>query len=757
MPFRGFSLSRLVYAVCTTVTLSLFPGAPAHALPVADVRATLTVGQQFCFPMHNVDRQFYFNVCLRLQSITPQVQFVLVSTDTGADSQVVGAPSYQQSSGLTLPIVHLSDGRVFRDVKLSASVNASGQQLFTVTGARKVAIDEKKSAARIWNEALLTSIRGDLARPTVHARNLFHTAVAMYDAWAAFDNKADSYLLGKNRNGYNCAFSGITVPNTEKARAEAISYAAYNLLKHRFAKSPGVANSTRFYEDLMLSMGYDSTFSSTDYSRGSAAALGNHIAACVIAYGLADGSNEANSYASLVYKPFNAPFYPTQAGTTITDPDRWQPLSFNEFRDQNGNLFAGSTPPFLTPEWGDVLPFALTSANLSLLPRGGKTWRVYHDPGKPPLLADPMTADDYKWSHELVALWSSHLDPNDGVMWDISPGKMGNNTDYPTTPAGYRAFYKATAGGDRGTGYAVNPFTGKPYAPNVVPRGDYTRVLAEFWADGPQSETPPGHWFTVLNHVVDDPQFTPKLRGAGTPLPALEWDVKAYLALGGAMHDAAISAWGIKGYYDSVRPISAIRYLATQGQASDPAQPGYNPKGIHLVPGYIELIKTGDPLAGMSNEHVGKIKVKAWLAHDKIQNGATDQAGVGWMRAENWYPYQRPSFVTPPFAGYVSGHSTYSRAAAEVLTLLTGSPYFPGGLGEFVAKKNEYLVFEEGPSMDVVMQWATYRDAADQSGLSRIWGGIHPPVDDMPGRHIGAVIGVDAFNWAEKFFNGTAD
>ena len=46
-------------------------------------------------------------------------------------------------------------------------------------------------------------------------------------------------------------------------------------------------------------------------------------------------------------------------------------------------------------------------------------------------------------------------------------------------------------------------------------------------------------------------------------------------------------------------------------------------------------------------------------------------------------------------------------------------------------------MFEEGPSVDVVLQWATYRDASDQCSLSRIWGGIHPPADDIPGRIIG--------------------
>ena len=129
---------------------------------------------------------------------------------------------------------------------------------------------------------------------------------------------------------------------------------------------------------------------------------------------------------------------------------------------------------------------------------------------------------------------------------------------------------------------------------------------------------------------------------------------------------------------------------------------------------------------------------------------------MGWILAENWWPYQRPTFVTPPFAGYISGHSTFSRAAAEVMTLLTGDEYFPGGLGEFHAPKNEFLVFEEGPSVDVILQWATYQDASDQPSLSRIWGGIHPPVADIPGRLIGRRIGVDAFHLAEQYFAGAA-
>ena len=57
--------------------------------------------------------------------------------------------------------------------------------------------------------------------------------------------------------------------------------------------------------------------------------------------------------------------------------------------------------------------------------------------------------------------------------------------------------------------------------------------------------------------------------------------------------------------------------------------------------------------------------------------------------------------------------------------------------------------------MNVELQWATYRDAADESGLSRIWGGIHPPCDDMPGRKIGETIGLAAVALAEAYFTDT--
>jgi hypothetical protein len=152
------------------------------------------------------------------------------------------------------------------------------------------------------------------------------------------------------------------------------------------------------------------------------------------------------------------------------------------------------------------------------------------------------------------------------------------------------------------------------------------------------------------------------------------------------------------------------------------------------------------------DQHIGKIAIHAWRGPDYIGNEMTDTAGVGWIRCEDWWPYQRPSFVTPPFAGYVSGHSVFSRAAAVLMSSITGDEFFPGGLGTFEAPRDEFLVFEDGPSVDITLQWAKYYDAADETSLSRIYGGIHPPADDIPGRIMGAQIGEDSWVKALQIF-----
>jgi hypothetical protein len=473
-----------------------------------------------------------------------------------------------------------------------------------------------RSVARLWNEALLDAIRRDVPAPTVHARNLFHVSAAMWDAWAAYDEDADGYFLHeKHADGDVDA---------------AISYAAYRVLLHRYSLAAGLQETFDQLTATMESLCYPIDFTSTEGD--SPAALGNRIAAAVIAHGREDGSLERQRYADTDYRPVNEPLVVREPGADLRDPRRWQPLALDHLVAQNGLPVPGKVQTFIGSHWGNVDGFALPSA------RDG----LPLDPGPPP--------EDLASAAVEVIRYSSRLG------------------------------------------------------------GDYGRAITEFWADGPESETPPGHWNTIANAVSDE--LAPQGR--------LEWDVKLYFALNGALHDAAVAAWGAKGHYDTSRPISLIRYLGGRGE-------------LPLVPGLVE-------------RRGGRTMIRAWRGPG---------AGVGWIRAVDWLPYQRPTFVTPAFAGYVSGHSTFSRAAAEVLADFTGSASFPGGPLEWRIPKGSFVV-EPGPARDIVLRWATYRDAAEEAGISRLFGGIHIPADHFAGRKLGARCGKGALELARRYFEGTA-
>jgi hypothetical protein len=608
------------------------------------------------------------------------------------------------------------------------------------------------SAARIWDEELLHAISRDTARPTVHARNLFHLSAAMYDAWAAYDDTAAQYLHHET----------ATAADIEQARHEAVSYAAYNVILHRFytgpagglPASPGRETTRTAIRNQMVALGYD-----PDATPTAASQLGTRVAQTVINYGLADGSLESNVYRTPMgqFVPVNAPLtFDLPGNPTMVDPNRWQPLHFLGGRfDQFGRPISEATQSHLTPFWGQVAPFAIRPDDRS--PNG-----VYHDQGAPRQLGGATDAA-FKQREALEFLHiSSHLDPTNPEMIDISPATRGNTPNAPFTES-----YDQE-------GYDLNPYTGLPYSPQLVKHGDFGRVVAEFWADGPRSTAPPGHWNEIANDVSDKMNLLgieKRVGGTGPVVNELEWDVKKYLALNGGLHDAAVAAWNHKGIYDSARPISYIRYMGQLGQSSDPGLmadigggvmvPTYHPDGLPLEAGLVEVITAQTTAPGERHEHLagheGKIAIHAWQGAVDGTAPFTDPAdfsGVDWITAETWMPYQLLGFVTPPFAGYVSGHSTYSRTGAEVLTLLTGDEYFPGGIFEYDIEMGSGLDFEYGPTEALTLQYATYFDASDQASISRIYGGIHPPADDFPGRRIGHIVGPDAFRLAMSYFAG---
>ena len=215
--------------------------------------------------------------------------------------------------------------------------------------------------------------------------------------------------------------------------------------------------------------------------------------------------------------------------------------------------------------------------------------------------------------------------------------------------------------------------------------GDREKVIAIYWADGPRTETPPGHWCLFAQFVSRRDHHS------------VEQDVKLFFALSNALMDASIAVWDAKRYYDFVRPITAIRYLFAERP------------------------------------------VRAW---------AGPYQGTQLISGESWQPY----IPTPPFAEYVSGHSTFSAASAEILKLFTGSDQF----GAQVTIPAGSSPIEPGlvPSTDVTLAWRTFSDASDEAGLSRRYGGIHFEDGDLEGRAVGRRIGGLVWQVAKSYFEG---
>jgi hypothetical protein len=176
-----------------------------------------------------------------------------------------------------------------------------------------------------------------------------------------------------------------------------------------------------------------------------------------------------------------------------------------------------------------------------------------------------------------------------------------------------------------------------------------------------------------------------------------------FFVLTNAILDAGIAAWDAKRAYDSVRPVTAIPFL-----------------------------------------YKGK-KIRAWGGPGK---------GTVEMDGSRWIPYQPATFPTPPFPEYVSGHSTYSAAAARILALWTGSDRFEG-TATFPAGSSK---IEPGltPAHPVVLKWDTFTDAANEAGTSRRIGGIHFRRADFAGRLLGRLVASQAWSKAQSYFEGTA-
>jgi hypothetical protein len=433
------------------------------------------------------------------------------------------------------------------------------------------------------------------------ARSLAILHTCMFNAWAAYDDKALATPHGPT----------VRVPAVDRTaanKAKAMSHAAYAALADQFPSQKAA------FDSYMKSLGYDPSETGQDLS--TAAGIGNVVTAGMLEFCHKDGANQLGdlapggiAYANYTgYVPKNPAIVVTQPTALggIPSPGTWQPLTFT---DASG---AVKTPGFVGGSWDHVAAFALTSA---------KQFR----PGPPAKVGTPEYAAQAKHVVDVQLALT-----------------------------------------------------------------EQQKVIAEYWADGPNSELPPGHWCLIAQFVSERDRHTD------------DADVKLFFAMANALSDAGIAAWDAKIFYDSERPITAIRYLMNGKSIS-----GYGPQG---------------PAAGLRN-----------------------------IAGEAWVPYQSTTFPTPPFPEHVSGHSTFSAAAAEVLALFTGSDTYGGS---YTKAARSMAVEPSLPSTDLTLHWSTFTEAADEAGLSRIYGGIHFDNANTAGKEMGRAVGAQAFERARKYWQG---
>ena len=453
-----------------------------------------------------------------------------------------------------------------------------------------------------WNEAALQAVRDTKPGPPMVARALAIVHTCIYDAWAAYDERARGTQFSVK----------LRQPHSQRSNAnkeKAISFAAYRAVVDLFA-----AEKTTVFDPLMAKLGYDS--SDTSLNTTTPSGVGNLACAAVLSFRHNDGSNQLGNlgssgvpYADYTgYVPVN-PAAPVPINPfAVVDVNRWQPL---QYYDVTG---AFVTQKFVGAQWNKVIPFALTSN------------------------------DQFR-----------------SQIAESGPALFGSAAFLEQCEQLVRISARLT---------------------------DREKIMAEYWADGPNSELPPGHWDLFAQFVSVRDQH------------GLDSDVKLFFALTNAIFDASIVAWDAKRIFNSVRPVTAIPF-AMRGQ-----------------------------------------RIHAWGGPFK---------GTVEMDASEWIPYQAANFPTPPFPEFVSGHSTFSAAGAEILKLFTGSDWF----GDSVVFPAGSSKIELGltPTQPVTLLWERFIDAANQAGISRRYGGIHFKAADLTGRAIGREIADQAWQKAEKLWN----
>jgi PAP2 superfamily len=526
-----------------------------------------------------------------------------------------------------------------------------------------------------WNAAALAEVRLSKSLrngPPMVARALAIAHTCMYDAWAAYDDIAvgTTDTDGSRRRP--------AAERTDDNKAKAISFAAYRCLGNLYPDGslpPPLAQPSVRLNAMLLSQGYSLAEACTtdDECRASdpttAAGIGKIAAQAVIDARRNDGSNQYGDLSPApcpVPTPFPQPCAAGVYGQTSANPGQTGP-----YADYVADGYTPYAPA--NPLMGYCNPSVDVCERQDIV--DPNQWQpLIFSNGQDCLDSGSGTEETCPGIQTFIAPHWERVTPFaltsasqfDDVLTIPPPDFMRNNGQYQND---------------------VNDMIQFSRSLNIQ-----RKLIVEYWADGPSSELPPGHWGLFAQFVSQRDSHT------------IDQDAKMFFAMHNASFDAGIVAWHIKRLYNGVRPITAVRF-AKHGQT-----------------------------------------VTAW--------GGPGQP-IEKILADKWSPYNPGTNLTPSFPGYFSGHSVFSRSSATVLALFTGSDYFGFStiLGPCFGRVEVLLSCD--PPQTVTFSYATFNDAADEAGLSRLYGGIHFAEDNDTAQAVGLLIGQQAWSKASTYFNGT--
>ncbi|HTI15201.1 MAG TPA: vanadium-dependent haloperoxidase [Dictyobacter sp.] len=181
----------------------------------------------------------------------------------------------------------------------------------------------------------------------------------------------------------------------------------------------------------------------------------------------------------------------------------------------------------------------------------------------------------------------------------------------------------------------------------------------------------------------------------------LDHTIKLFFLLANGLFDASIACWDCKRAFDSVQPRTAIRYI--------------------------------------------------FQGHD-VQAWGGPYQGTQLIKGDYWQPYQPVDVVTPPFPEFCSEHSTLSATAATLLNWFSGSDYFGGSYTQKVG--TSHIEPKRVPTTNITLTWKTFSSAAEQAGLSRLYGGTNFPLSNQVGKELGNMVAAHIWQKCQFYITG---